>query len=272
MSESVLTRRPVVAGRFYSEKPDELAHEVAENMLAVERKVAAKGVVSPHAGYVFSGGVAGATFSHTLPAEVYVVLGVNHQGLGKDVGVFPEGVWELPGASVKIDTDLADKLMDIDPVFQPDTLSHAREHSIEVQLPFIRAIAPEATFVPVSFWHLSLEMCRKAGEKIADAIRDFPKQVTVVASTDMTHYESHEDAKRKDEAAVAAIKALDPEELFRVVRARRISMCGVIPTTVMLFCVKSLGADSCRLIRYATSGEAFGDYSSVVGYAGLVVY
>lgn len=231
----------------------------------------ARGVVVPHAGYVYSGAVAGEVFSSVELPDRHVIFCPNHTGLGADAAVMARGSWRMPWGDVPIDEDLAGRLLAASPLLAEDAAAHRREHSLEVQLPFLHRFLPSFRFVPVALSHLSLEECRSLGEAVAAAVAADPLPPLLTASSDMTHYESDAAARKKDEKAIARILALDPEGLYRTVRAERITMCGVIPATVVLFAAKALGATSARLIRYATSGETSGDYDQVVGYAGLAV-
>ncbi|HEX9191857.1 MAG TPA: AmmeMemoRadiSam system protein B, partial [Candidatus Deferrimicrobiaceae bacterium] len=141
----------------------------------------------------------------------------------------------------------------------------------EVQLPFLHRFRPDVRIVPVALGRLSLDDCRTLGEATAVAVAGDPERPLLVASSDMSHYIPDAVARRKDRLAIDRILDLDPEGLYRTVRAERISMCGVIPATVVLFAALRLGATSARLVKYATSGEVSRDFDQVVGYAGLAV-
>jgi len=266
-----MIRMPAVAGQFYPGTRAELERAVAALTREVPAREPALAVVVPHAGYMYSGGVAGEVFSSVALPERYIILCPNHTGLGERAAVMARGSWRMPWGDVSIDEELARRLLSACPGLTEDAVAHRREHSLEVQLPFIRRFVPSFRFVPVALSHLSLEECRALGEGIAAAVRSDAPSPLLVASTDMTHYEPDAQARRKDELAIARILDLDPEGLYRTVRRERISMCGVVPATTVLFAAAALGARSARLVRYATSGEASGDYGQVVGYAGLVI-
>jgi hypothetical protein len=182
-----------------------------------------------------------------------------------------EGVWEVPTGAFDIDAPLAGAIMKDCPLFTSDATAHRFEHSIEVQLPFIARFSPHSRIVPVAVMDASLEDCRRAGLAVAHAVLSAGKTVTIIASSDMSHYVSDEVARKKDTLANEKILALDPEGLYNVVKQERISMCGVLPTTVMLFAAIQLGARSARLVNYTTSAQTSGDYDRVVGYSGIVV-
>jgi AmmeMemoRadiSam system protein B len=175
----------------------------------------------------------------------------------------------MPWGDVPIDEELAARLENACPLLREDASAHSREHSIEVQLPFLHRFRPDVRIVPVALGRLSLEECRELGEKVADAIAGDAERPLLVASTDMSHYVPDAIARAKDRMAIDRMLALDPDGLYRTVRTERISMCGVLPATVVLFAARRLGATSARLIRYATSGDVSRDFEQVVGYAGL---
>lgn len=267
-----MIRHPAVAGQFYSDDPRrlraELAHLVPEE--AVKRKVL--GVVAPHAGYLYSGRVAGALYGAIeLPATV-IVLGPNHHGFGAAVALHPEGEWLTPLGAVPVAGAFSRLLCEQLPLVQVDSTAHRFEHSLEVQLPFLQYLRSDLSIVPLCLGFADYERCEQLGEGLAKAMRAFGGEVLIVASSDMTHYESEELARRKDQLAVAEMLALNPRGLHQVCRQRGITMCGVIPATVMLIAARELGATRAELVRYGTSGEVTGDTSQVVGYAGLTVW
>ncbi len=266
-----MIRHPAVAGQFYPAAPTDLDRMVKRYTRDVAQKVHARAVVVPHAGYVYSGGVAGEVFSTlSLPGR-HVIFGPNHTGVGADAAIMTRGAWRMPWGDVPIDEELAARLLAASPILADDPSAHRGEHSLEVQLPFLHRFLDAFRIVPVALGRLSLDQCRALGEATAAVIRDDPSPPLIVASSDMTHYEPDAVARRKDERAIARIVALDPEGLYRTVRAERITMCGVIPATIALFAAVALGATSARLVKYATSADTSGDYGQVVGYAGLAI-
>ena len=271
-------RPPAVAGRFYPGDAAELAREV-EQHLAAGRAAAGGGepapalaLMAPHAGYMYSGGVAGQVFARVaVPARV-VVMGPNHTGRGERVSVVPAGAYQVPGGSVPIDTELAEAILDEVPGARPDADAHRSEHSVEVEVPFLRAREPAVRFVPMVLAGLSEKDAIAVGEGLARAIARVGGGVLVVASSDMSHYLPDAEARRVDRIALDALLTGDPAVLHRTVRERDISMCGVVPTTAMLAYARAAGAGrQPDLVAYATSADASGDRSRVVGYAGVVV-
>lgn len=269
MNESV--RTPAVAGMFYPGNERELSRTVNELLHADEPTHVPLGCIVPHAGYVYSGGVAGHVLAHMDLPERVVLLGPNHTGGGRPVAVAPEGAWATPLGDVPVDEDLRDAVLARLPGAELDAAAHRREHSLEVQLPLLQARRPTIRIVPISLMHLPLETCLELGRALADVIGSVEGGIAVLASSDMTHFESDATARTKDRLAIDAALQLDPSALYKTVHREGISMCGVVPATVMLETVTRLGARTAHLIDYATSADASGDRSSVVGYAGICV-
>ena len=266
-----MLRSPAVAGQFYPKHPAALAHTLDQLIPPVIEKRSAFGVMVPHAGYVYSGAVAGKTFAGvTIPSEV-VILGPNHHGAGHQAAVYRHGDWETPLGTVPIAGALADAVLSACPAMAADDQAHTYEHSLEVQVPFLQTLLAEVTIVPLCIGRLSLETLLAIGDGLAQALRTRPQRPLMVASTDMTHYESGDEARRKDHLALERVLALDPAGLYQTVGANRISMCGVLPTVIMLRAAIKLGATRAELVAYANSGDVTGDQREVVGYAGVVV-
>lgn len=266
-----MQRQPAVAGQFYPGDPRTLRQTVLELLPPQAREMSVSGIVSPHAGYRYSGGIAGETFARIRVPQKVVVLGPNHQGIGHRAAVYARGSWLSPLGETPVDEDLAARILQACPVLAADTVAHSREHSLEVQLPFIQVRSPAVTIVPICLGSLSLEELLALGEGLGKTLMETPEEVLIVASSDMTHYEEAETARTKDMRAIARILELDAEGLFKTVRDGAITMCGVLPTVVMLVAVRSLGAVRGELVRYGNSGEVSGDHEAVVGYAGVVV-
>jgi AmmeMemoRadiSam system protein B len=266
-------RSPAVAGYFYPSSQKRLLDEVRGFLEEGKEVKGVKGAVSPHAGYAYSGKVAGKLFSSIEAVESFVFAGPNHQGLGRaSFAIFPEGIWKTPIGDVEVDEELSSRIMAETDMLEADEVAHSREHSIEVQLPFLLVRNPGAKIVPISVRDYSLSHCREVGMAIARAITSLGRKAVVVASSDMSHYEHYEEARRKDRLAIDAILALDEEELERRVRTHHITMCGLGPVIIAISCAKMLGAKKAELVSYMTSGDTTGDFSSVVGYAGVVMY
>lgn len=266
-----MLRPPAVAGQFYPGNRNALAQVLAGLIPAPAAPRRAIGVMSPHAGYRYSGAVAGKTLAGvTIPPEV-VILGPNHRGIGHQIAVDPCGGWETPLGTVPIAEELAEAVLTASPAVGADPAAHRFEHSLEVQIPFLQTLSPSVAICPVCIGRAPLETLLAFGRTLAEVLSARPELPLIIASTDMTHYESGSEARRKDHLALQHVLALDPEGLYRTVRAHDISMCGVLPTVVMLSAASALGATAATLVAYANSGEVTGDQSEVVGYAGVIV-
>ena len=263
-----MEREPAVAGRFYPGEPERLRADLARYLGAGGAGRPAIGVLAPHAGYVYSGAIAGATYAEVaIPARV-IVLCPNHTGVGPPASLWSDGHWRTPLGDVPVDAALARDLLAC-PLVSADRSAHRFEHALEVQLPFLQARRPGVSIGPLCLGPLDLADCEALGRAVADAAR--ATGALVVASSDMSHYLPAGECERQDRRALDALLALEPERLHETVRDERISMCGVVPATVMLFAARELGAAGARLVRYGNSGDVNGDRDSVVGYAGAVV-
>ena len=268
-----MIREPVVAGQFYPGTSATLSKALETLVDKKQAKEDAIGVVSPHAGYVYSGRVAGSVFSSINAKDTYIIMGPNHTGMGESFGLSASLAWKTPLGEVKINKKLAGAILKNSRYIKEDEASNLHEHSIEVQLPFLQFLQKDFKFVPIVISYAALDIYTQIGRSIAAAVKELELQnsVTIVASSDMTHHESQEEAKRKDSIAIDAILKLDEVRLVESVTDLGISMCGYGPTAVMIAAAKDLGAKRARLIDYRTSGDASGDYSSVVGYAGIII-
>ncbi|MHB9035048.1 MAG: AmmeMemoRadiSam system protein B [Armatimonadota bacterium] len=295
-----MARRPAVAGMFYEGTRDELEQSIEECFLGrlgpgtlpdvrKRRLGHVLGLVSPHAGYMYSGPAAAYAFlelaNDGLP-DVVVLLGPNHHGIGAAVAVNTENEWSTPLGSVRVDIDTAQEIVRCSEFAQADSAAHSREHSIEVQLPFLQYLrecegtpsSPHSQgghfgIVPIAIAHLNeaeaLMLVKDLGSAIARSLEG--TSAIMIASTDFTHYESQNSARTKDALAMEHIINLDPEGLISTVYRRSITMCGVVGAAVMLEACKAMGATSARQLTYHTSGNITGDMDQVVGYGALSV-
>jgi len=266
-------RRPAVAGRFYPRDPKELRDEVHTYLSHTPHRkpVRAPGCIVPHAGYMYSGHVAGAVFAGLEIPEICLVMCPNHTGLGRPLAIVSDGAWETPLGSVPIDRKFAAALKLRCPLLQEDSSAHRSEHAVEVELPFLQTRQPQLRFVPIALGTGQFEALEQLGEAIADVIAAHKDRVLIVASSDMNHYESDAITRVKDHSAIEPILALDARALYDVVTQQHISMCGFGPAVAMLTATKKLGATCAELVKYATSGDVSGDRNLVVGYAGVIV-
>jgi AmmeMemoRadiSam system protein B len=266
-----MIRRSAVAGSFYAGTRERLRLQVEDLLPKAVGQEKAVGMVTPHAGYMYSGRVAAAVYSRVEFPEVVVILGPNHTGMGAGAAIMTYGQWETPLGQVQIDQELGKAILTNSSVLEEDHLGHLREHSIEVQLPFLQYAGRPFTFVPISLFSHEYTACHDVGHAVVKAVRESKKRVLLVASTDMSHYVTREEATAKDRKAIEAILTLDPEGLHRVVRREGISMCGFHATSAMLVAAKGLGATRAELVMYTDSGEVTRDFKQVVAYAGLLI-
>jgi len=272
---SAIVRHPAVAGRFYPGDPKDLRAEVVSYLSpthsAKQSPSRAIGCLVPHAGYVYSGHVAGAVFSGIEIPRRCIVLCPNHTGHGRPLAIMSDGTWETPLGDVPIDTELAYALKQRFPALQEDSAAHRAEHAVEVELPFMQFKRPEVAFVPIALGTTRYTILEQLGEALAEVISKLPESILIVASGDMNHYESDAVTRAKDHRAIERILTLDSRGLHDVVTQQNISMCGLGPAIVLLVAARQLGAKSAELVKYATSGDVSGDREMVVGYAGVVI-
>lgn len=265
-------RQPAVAGSFYPGSAKTLALTVEELLPdpAGIEKLHGLAVVSPHAGYVYSGALAALTLSSVIIPETVIILGPNHRGQGAPVAL-GRTPWRMPGGDVLIDQELAELILRSSPEITVDELAHRDEHSLEVQVPFLQKLQERLSIVPLVISHLSYPFCEVVANALARAIEQSGRKILIVASSDMSHYEARQVAEKKDKRALQCIERLDPEGLYQTVHKERITMCGVIPVVIALLAAKSCGASTARLVGYTDSGYVSGDSDQVVGYAGIVI-
>ncbi|MEM4407265.1 MAG: AmmeMemoRadiSam system protein B [Candidatus Caldarchaeum sp.] len=275
-------RRPAVAGAFYAGTKNSLFQQIKECFTSPlgpgslptakwsDRKVPA--LICPHAGYMYSGPVAAHAYwaltSYSKPDSV-IIFGPNHYGVGTAVSIYPEGSWLTPLGEVSIDKNLVNQLAGHSDVFFFDEVSHSREHSIEVQLPFLQYIYESFSFVPICINDQSLETCIRIGRDVAEVVDD--RNILMIASTDFTHYEPHEEVLEKDKKALEKIVKLNVEELYSAMKRYDITMCGYGAVAALLTAAKMLGAREAKVLKQTTSGDTSGDYDSVVGYASCLI-
>jgi AmmeMemoRadiSam system protein B len=266
------TRLPAVAGRFYPERPNQLLSAIHEYTSPPQMRASAIGCVAPHAGYVYSGHVAGAVYARLEIPDHCIVLCPNHTGRGVPLSIMMSTAWQTPLGEVAPSPGLASELQQRFPQLEEDSAAHQGEHAIEVQLPFLQAQQKNLHIVPIAVGTSDFRVLRELGEALAFVIGEHEDQkILLVASSDMNHYESDAITRVKDHKAIDRILALDARGLWEVVMREDISMCGFGPTLAMLTAAKILGATRATLVRYATSGDISGDREAVVGYAGMTV-
>jgi len=278
----VAKRRPAVAGYFYESSPERLRRQIESCFTSQHGPgtLPSKGgseppviLISPHAGYIYSGAIAAHGYeraSRSPHPKTVIVIGPNHYGEGTEVSVYPPGSWTTPLGEIEIDNELTSRIIEESDLISMDEISHIYEHSIEVQLPFIQFVMGSVKFVPICMLNQAVEAAQHVGEVLAKVIDD-PRGYLVVASSDFTHYEPHEEAVRRDKPVIERILQLDVDGFYTEVRDRRATLCGYGAIGAVITYARLKGFESSRLLKYATSGDTSGDRSSVVGYASIVL-
>jgi hypothetical protein len=267
-------RRPsYVAGYFYPDDPEILKKTIGSFIREKSSQAEAIGAVCPHAGYEFSGPVAASVYASVEIPQTVVILAPAHQRILSLFALFDQGSWLTPLGEVEVEGRLAELIVSETDLVSRDLEAHRKEHSIEVQIPFLQYFRPDVSIVPIMVsYEAGYPELSQLGQALTEAVKKFQKQVLLIASTDMSHYVNKKVAEELDYKAIFFIEKLDPRGLFDVVTSYGISMCGFQPTTALLTAARGLGAKEGRLIKYQTSGERTGDYREVVGYAGLIIY
>jgi hypothetical protein len=261
-------RQPQVAGQFYPDDPQMLKSQIKGYLSLCKEPERVTAILAPHAGYIYSGHVAGAVYGRIYIPKIVIILCPKHTPFGSEEAIMTEGLWKIPGAEIPVNQDIG-KEIQAEAKLKEDIYAHRKEHSLEVQLPFLYYLNNNIEIVPIALGRISDTRCKEIGESIAKIIKD--KEILLVASTDMSHYVSQKQAEEMDYLAIEKILKVDGLGLLQTVRDYDISMCGVIPSAVTLFASAALKKNKGELIKYATSGDVSGDYDQVVGYVGILI-
>ena len=267
-----MLRLPAVAGRFYPSDPAELTALVHKHAKADSqtKPVRIRACLVPHAGYVYSGHVAGAVFARIILPKQILILGVRHYPRGEPAAILSSGAWRTPLGDAPIDESLAGALRKACPLLREDSAAHSAEHSLEVQLPFLQVLVPGFTFVPVALGTLRFEELVIVGEALARVLETAKEDVLLLTTSDLNHYEDDSTTRVKDHKAIDQLLARNARGLYDACRNEDISMCGLGPAVAMLTALNALGAENSDLVKYATSADVSGDRDAVVGYAGMI--
>lgn len=279
-----MIRKPAVAGIFYELNPDSLEkqiewcfkHELGPGKIpSMGDKREIKGVMAPHAGYLYSGPVAAHAYSKLVEdgfPDTFLILCPNHTGLGSAISTMLQGEWVTPLGNVDIDSEFAQKLVEDAPIIDADVTSHMQEHSCEVHLPFLQYFSEDFKIVPITMWMQDLETSTEIGKSIKETAEALGRDVAVIASSDMTHYKPQRIAEEIDSQVLDAISAMDEKLMFKRVIDLNVTMCGYGPVAATIVASKEMGAHKADILKYATSGDLTGDLSAVVGYASAVFW
>jgi AmmeMemoRadiSam system protein B len=265
-------RPPAVAGKFYPGEPGEVARQLDTYLpAAAAKKEQWPAAMVPHAGWRYSGRIAGEVYQQLELPKTVIILAPKHTRPGTDWAVAPHETWQLPGRDLRSDVELAMQLADAIDGLELDAQAHAQEHAIEVQLPFIARLAPESRVVGITIGGGDLSRCQAFAAGLSSVLKQREEQPLLVISTDMNHYASDDENRRLDAIAMEALESLDPANVFETVSRNRISMCGMRPAVMVMEALRQMNQLSrCRRVAYSTSAEASGDTRQVVGYAGML--
>lgn len=266
-----MLRLPAVAGQFYPADPSELISYVRQftKPTSKQHKKSIKACLVPHAGYVYSGQIAGAVLGQIKIPQSILVLGVRHFPRGESAAILSEGAWRTPFGDAPIDSQLANALKAQCALLKEDIVAHAQEHSLEVQLPFLQVLRPDFQFVPIALGTIRFEELQVIGEAIGQVLSESKVEILLLTTSDLNHYEDETTTRKKDESAIARLETMDPRGLYDACRTESISMCGLGPAVAMLFALKKLGATRAETVMHATSAAISGDYRRVVGYVSM---
>jgi len=268
-----MDRKPLFAGQWYP-----ASQEQQKRYLSISRRrIDARAIVVPHAGWIYSGRVAGMTFGAINPADIFILIGPNHTGLGQPVAIYPTGKWLLSEKrEITVDSEIADQIIKNSQYAREDILAHQQEHSLEVQVPFIYLVNPSAKIVPIVLADYRQEVINDLAEAIAEVLKrsdQTKNKIVLVASTDLSHYLPQSVAEKLDHLAIESIRKMNATNLLETVVRNNITMCGAGPVAVVLKAVSTIYPEArAELIKYTTSAEVSGETDSVVGYAGLVIF
>jgi MEMO1 family protein len=266
-----MIRKAVVAGQYYPDSSAQIRKMIESFIVPGTEKEEADGLLVPHAGYVYSGSVAASVISRVKFKDTFIIIGPNHTGRGKPFSIMTAGTWKTPLGEVQIDSELAVALLKGSHYLEEDAEAHELEHSIEVQLPLLQYFKPDVRFVPIILGSGNGEALKAFGREIAKVLKDTNKEVIILASSDMNHYESQKVSQKKDRQAIEAILEMDGDKLLKRVEEQNITMCGYAPAIVMMNALGGPGSARAELVKYQTSGDVSGDYNAVVGYAGIIL-
>ena len=267
-------RPPAVAGSFYPREAAQV-QSLLDKFLSTpaQPRLDCSAILVPHAGWVYSGRIAGEVFSQVEIPDTVIVIGPKHTAAGLNWSVAPHQTWSFPGGEVAADQELAQALVEAIPGLQFDAAAHRAEHAIEVELPFLARRNPQVKVVGIAIGSASLEQCQTFATGLAKVLQSYPRKVLLVISSDMNHYARDDENRRLDEIAMQALERLAPDELYHTVVGQGISMCGVLPAVIALEAIRQNGQlHRSQRIGYTTSAETSGDTSRVVGYCGMVFH
>ncbi|KZX17736.1 hypothetical protein MBCUT_00300 [Methanobrevibacter cuticularis] len=289
-----MIRKPAVAGLFYDNNPEDLKktiewcfnHELGPGKIpklgkkskdlideinSHDKKI--YGSIIPHAGYIYSGPIAAHTYYELVETgfpETFIILCPNHTGLGSEISIYSEGAWDTPLGRVVIDESFANTMISKSDIITSDSSAHLKEHSCEVHLPFLQYFSNDFKIVPIVMGMQDIETSTNLANVIVETANELNTSISIIGSTDLTHYKPREIAQKQDNLIMDAIAKMDEFALLRYIDEIGITMCGYGTTVATIKASRAFGAKSGKILKYATSGDISGDFSSVVGYCSAI--
>jgi AmmeMemoRadiSam system protein B len=266
-----MIRKAGWAGRFYPRAEKDIRLQMVEYSCKVEKRIKAKAIIVPHAGYVYSGHVAGEVYSRTVLPDRFIIVSPNHWEGRTSVAMDMNEQWETPLGFVNLDMDLSDLIFKYTDKIKKTSAPHEKEHAIEVQLPFLQYyLNNDFRFIPITMLTPSISVMNNIARAFSSAVEESGDDVLLIASSDMSHYISQSEAQRLDGMAIEKMLSLEPAGLYKTVMENGVSMCGLHAVYTVMTAALELGCTKADLIKYSTSGDTSGDYDEVVGYAGVI--
>ena len=277
-----MLRQPAVAGSFYPNDPDKLKELIESSFLddagvgyvpelnSFDGSDYPINIMVPHAGYQYSGAIASHGYCEIVKngfPEVFIIISPNHTGFGSEISVFNEGEWITPLGNIEVDSEFANKIIDSSDIASADFSAHLREHSIEVQLPFLQYFSSDFKIVPITMGKQTFVTSNDLANAIFNAANELNKSYCVIASTDLSHFNNQEKANKVDGFVLEDIEEMNEFKLFEEVVQYNITMCGYGPVMTAISLSKRCGKNNSEILAYGTSGDVSCDFTSVVGYA-----
>jgi AmmeMemoRadiSam system protein B len=271
-------REPAVSGMFYPDNPGVLRKDIDMYLeVAIVPDLDGDniiGIISPHAGYLYSGPVAAYGYK-TIAGKEYdtvIVIAPSHKAYFDGVALWDRGGFKTPLGAINVDEEIARAMVDLGGVIQPNREAHRQEHALEVQLPFLQVVLNQFSIIPLIMGTQTTDMCNELAQTIYEVVHKSKKKFLIVCSTDLSHYYSYEKAVKLDKGLVEQIDGFNVSGVIDIIKQGKAEACGAGPLIVTMLLSEKLGADHSRVLKYANSGDVSGDRSRVVGYVSAALY
>jgi AmmeMemoRadiSam system protein B len=268
-------REPAVSGMFYPDDPTKLRKDIETYLKCavvpdLEENVI--GIISPHAGYMYSGKVAAYGFRMIVKKQydTVILIGPSHRAYFEGVALWDRGSFETPLGRTDIDEDIAGEIVNINGIIKPNMDTHREEHSLEVQLPFLQSVLDSFKIIPLVMGIQTSSACRELAQSLSEVIQASKKKFLVVGSTDLSHYYPYAVAKKLDDVIVGRLGTFNIPGMIEDIETGKTEACGAGPIIATMMLSEKLGADHGTVLKYANSGDVSGDKAGVVGYMSAV--